>query len=179
MIEYAIVVNDVVINRIVCDDGMEGQNFAEDIALTMDGEAVYNDNAQIGFVRIENGNFVVPPISPILDFDKLKNIMLNQIENIAEELIYQGVEFNGIQIPLTKKILTRINGINSNNTRAKVIKINKSTIVDYSQQEKSDLQDMIELKVETVESEEIRLTLLINSAISLEELTGIDLSFID
>jgi len=166
MTEYAIVKDDVVIDRIVSN-----KKFADAAALKIGGKAINDENAQKGFIKT-GSTFAAPPE----DFDTVKERMLSKVENVAYSLIRRGIEFNGDQIPITEKTLRSINGVRGNNIQGKKIKISRSKIVNYSQQQISTLQSLLESRVEEIENSEIQLTELVNSATSIEELSNIDIN---
>lgn len=165
MTVYAIVKDGVVLDRIVSN-----KKFADAAALRIGGKAINDENAHKGFIETDSG-FVPPPE----DFDTVKERMLNKVENAANSLIRSGIEFEGDQVPITEKTLRSINGVRGNNTKGKKIKISRSKIVNYSQQQIQILQNSIENRVEEIEDQEIELIELINLATNMEELSDIDI----
>jgi len=171
MTEYAIVKENVVITRIVAN-----LEFAEAMALEMSAEAVFDDSAQVDFIRLEDGSFEPPPPPP-KDVDEHKDEIFNEIEARAAELVLSGVGFKGDQIPITEKTLKIIFGIRGNNTKGVDIILSKSKVVFCPQENILELQASIEAKIEEIRSEHVRLIALVNAATTVIAVLALNTTF--
>lgn len=169
MAEYAIVKDGVVINRIVSN-----KKFADEHALKIGGEAVNDDGAQKGYIE-KDSKFNAPV--RVEDFNSARERILNEIIFKASELKLKGVTFESDQISIDDRLIDRLFGTNRQRTTGRNLKISDTTAIDYNAAQIKSLQDLVSARIEFLEDKEDELTILVNNAVTLDDLSAIDISF--